>query len=135
MRILHPEFLVSPLDPASPELAGGRCQRCGAHLFPYRQVCPQCWEEDVRPISLGSQGELYAFSIARVAPPGFEAPYAFGYVRLPCGLRILSQLEDVVGNEDRLRWGQPLRLVIGPIRRDASGQWWHGFKFRPVWEE
>jgi len=49
---------------------------------------------DVASITLSISGILYTFTIVRNRPPAYkgEVPYAFGFVDLPEGLRVISTL-------------------------------------------
>lgn len=82
-------FSISP-----PQLTGGRCSRCGALAFPLRGLCPECQHDDVEPTGLSLTGVVYTFTIVRMLPPGYlgEAPYAYGVVELPEGLRVTTTL-------------------------------------------
>lgn len=82
-------FSVSP-----PQLTGGRCRGCGALTFPRRPLCPECQHDDIEPAGLSTAGTVYTFTIVRMAPPGYlgEAPYAYGVVELPDGLRVTTTL-------------------------------------------
>jgi len=77
-----------------PRLMGGRCRRCGALAFPRREICPECQHGDVEPVGLSTSGVVYTFTIVRMSPPGYlgEAPYGYGVVELPEGLRLTTTL-------------------------------------------
>jgi uncharacterized OB-fold protein len=82
-------FTVEP-----PQLTGGRCSSCQAVMFPRRQFCPECQRDAVEGVGLSTSGTVYTFTIVRMVPPGYrgEAPYAYGVVELPEGLRLTSTL-------------------------------------------
>lgn len=82
-------FSVTP-----PALIGGRCVHCGALAFPRRELCPECQRGGVEAVPLSTTGTVYTFTIVRMAPPGYlgEAPYAYGVVELPQGIRVTSTL-------------------------------------------
>jgi len=82
-------FTVAP-----PALTGGRCERCGALMFPTRMLCPECQGAAVAAVPLSTRGVVYTFTIVRMAPPGYlgEVPYAYGVVELPEGLRVTTTL-------------------------------------------
>jgi uncharacterized protein len=82
-------FSTSP-----PQLIGGRCRHCGALQFPRRELCPECQRDEVEPVALSQTGTVYTFTIVRMVPPGYlgEAPYAYGVVELPEGLRVTTTL-------------------------------------------
>jgi uncharacterized OB-fold protein len=60
----------------APHLIGSRCRACGATVFPKMAVCPACRAADtMEETPMGASGTLYNFTIAYVAPQGFQAPY------------------------------------------------------------
>lgn len=40
-------------------LAGEICKRCGARLFPPRDICPECRELALEPFAFDLDGETY----------------------------------------------------------------------------
>jgi len=85
----RPRFSVAP-----PALLGGRCSACGTTRFPWRDICPACQSREVAEVPLPVTGTIYTFTIVRNKPPGYlgEVPYAFGFVDLDIGLRVISTL-------------------------------------------
>jgi uncharacterized OB-fold protein len=75
---------------------------------------------------------LVTYCTVWVAPSGFEAPYIQGFVDLPEGIRILTQLTDCELSKDALEIGMEVELVIGRIRTNEEGDEVIGYKFRPV---
>ena len=77
-----------------PALTGGRCSSCGALTFPHRAWCPECQSTATEDIALSTTGAVYTFTIVHMTPPGYvgEAPYAYGVVELPEGLRVTTTL-------------------------------------------
>ena len=87
-------FSVNP-----PALLGGRCEACGAIRFPHRNVCAACQATNLALVPLSTSGIVYTFTVVRTKPPGYlgDVPYAFGFVELPEGLRVIATVmaEDV----------------------------------------
>jgi len=102
------------------ELVGGACSTCGGRFFPRPARCPTCLEP-VEEVSLGCRGTLYSFTVVRVRPPlGLPQPYGVGYVGLEGnGLRVFSLFDPA--RLDDLRIGGPVRLDVGPVGHDGSG--------------
>ena len=77
-----------------PALTGGHCASCGARSFPRRPWCPECQSTTIEDIALSTAGLVYTFTIVHMVPPGYlgEAPYAYGVVELPEGLRVTTTL-------------------------------------------
>ncbi len=80
--------------PAGPALGGTFCHSCGTLSFPARPHCPSCLDDErieMRPLS--RRGRLFSYTTAEVGVPAIEAPYSFGFVDLPEGLRIFALLD------------------------------------------
>jgi len=117
-------------------MAASRCPECGTRYFPPKRMCPDCFVMDgMETVPLSSRGTLYSFTVAELGPPEFEAPYAFGLVDLPEGLRVFTLLVDCAPFDEKLRIGAEVELSIGPIKRDAFGVQLIGYRFRPVGKE
>lgn len=117
-------------------LIGNKCKKCGQVYFPKKfLLCSSCFSEDsLEDVRLSGRGKLYAFSIARTAPPAysrFDLPYGFGYVDLEEGVRVFSMFMDCEPFEEKLRIGCPMEVVY--LDEKASGeQGTIEYKFRPV---
>lgn len=110
-------------------LLGSRCTSCGAHFFPVRQACSGCLHDDLETVRFSRTATLYTFSIVRQSTPEFEVPYALGYVDLPEGVRVMTQLtgRDVEDYEI----GMEMELVVEPFGKDEQGNETAGYRFRP----
>ena len=115
-----------------PRLVGGRCSDCGRHHFPAQATCPYCAATGCARVLLSERGTLYLFTVVHNAPPGFRgtAPYGFGVVELPEGLRIISPLSE--SRLDALRVGMPVRLRIAPLFSDDEGREVLSYAFEPL---
>ncbi len=122
-----------PLAPGEQAfLLGNKCKSCGKIYFPKAALCPECLKENgMEEIKLGPRGKLYTYTIVRVPSPGFKAPYAFGYIDLPEGVRVCSQISATEPLEGNLKLGMDLELSIGQVRQEAN-QSIIGYVFRPV---
>jgi uncharacterized OB-fold protein len=78
-------------------------------------------------IPIGRTGRLYSSTVIHAAPPGFEAPYAVGYVDIEHGLRVFAHLETGVAAP---AIGDEVELTVAPLRRDAAGGWLSGPQYR-----
>ncbi|GAH62676.1 unnamed protein product [marine sediment metagenome] len=117
----------------TPPLLGSRCKSCGKVYFPPRIICPECFTNDtMEEVSLSKRGKLYSFTIIRrqsLCPPNFTAPYAFGYVDLPEGVRVVSLLQ---GDIDSLTLDSEMELVLRKLGEDESGNEIMAFSFVTV---
>jgi uncharacterized OB-fold protein len=116
-------------------LVGEACEKCGAKIFPPRDVCPECEGPAKTPFAFSGRGEVYSYSTVYSAPRGFEefAPYTVALVRLEEGPLITAQLTDV--DADSLRIGMPVEMVTRKVQSGGDeGVVVYGYKFRPVIE-
>jgi uncharacterized OB-fold protein len=117
--VVHPD-LVLAADTDSPRLAGARCEDCAGHHFPATSTCPYCSGQRVSPVALSPSGTLWGWTAVTAAPPGYDGdvPFGFGVVELPEGVRVISRLTE--SDPARLRYGQPMRLVVVPLHGDVT---------------
>ena len=114
-------------------LVGEVCPKCGAKLFPPRDICPECSAPAKEPYAFSGRGEVYSFSTIYQPPAGFEnyAPYTVALVRLEEGPLITAQLTDV--DRDKIHIGMPVEMVTRKINESGEdGVILYGYKFRPV---
>lgn len=114
-----------------PVLVGSRCSACAEVHFPPKPICPDCGGRNVEQVELSRCGRIYSFTTVYQGPAGFRTPYVIGYVDLPEGLRIFTQLVDT----QPLALDQPVVLDIGPVKEGDSETEVIGIRFRPVEEE
>ena len=113
-------------------LVGEVCLKCGAKLFPPRDVCPECAKPAYEPYQFSGKGEVYSYSTVYQPPAGFEefAPYTVALVRLEEGPLVTAQLTDV--NNADVKIGLPVEMVTRKLREEGEeGQIIYGYKFRP----
>ena len=122
-----------PLAPGEEAfLLGNKCGSCGKLYFPKVAVCPDCLKEDtLETVKLSQRGTLYTYTIVRVPSPGFKVPYAFGYIDLPDGVRVCSQISAPEPLEENLKLGMDMELSIGQVREEA-GKSIIGYLFHPA---
>lgn len=125
--------LTAPGD-GKPHLLGSHCAVCGETFFPSQSLCTTCLQEGtLTETPLSNQGTIYSFTIVErdsLAPPGFKTPYAYGYIDLKEGVRVLSKIVD--WTPETLKIGALVELVVEEINRNAEGEAVIGFRFR-VW--
>lgn len=111
-------------------LIGGFCRSCNEYSFPKREVCSECMSEEVEAVELSGNGTVHAAAVVKVAPFGFEAPYAVSYVDLEEGPRIFTQLTSL--DEKDLIPGTKVKMVVGTYRVNEEGNEIVGYKFEPI---
>jgi uncharacterized OB-fold protein len=117
-------------------LVGEVCNKCGAKLFPPRDVCPECAKPAYEPYTFSGRGEVYSYSTIYQAPEGFEeyVPYTVALVRLEEGPLVTAQLTDV--DSDAVTIGMPVEMTTRKVREEGEdGQIIYGYKFRPAVEK
>ena len=77
------------------KLLGLKCNKCGAYTAPPKKVCMQCASEDLDIVELSGTGTIRTFTVIRVAPEGFEAPYIVGEAELDEGPWLMGNIVDV----------------------------------------
>lgn len=82
-------------------------------------------------LPLSTKGLVNTFTISRVAPMGFKAPYIQAYVDLPEGPRIFSLITGCEPSEEAIQIGSEVELVLETICQDEDGNHLIGYKFRP----
>ncbi len=130
---LRPGIFRIPSGPGEePALIGSRCQSCGEHFFPTRNICLNCGQEGIEEQALNRRGKVWTFTIARQTPPGslVQAPYAFVVVELP--EKVLVQGVITEGDPESVRIGQDVELVLEKMGTSADGNDLMGHKFRRV---
>jgi hypothetical protein len=113
-------------------LVGEVCNRCGAKLFPPRDVCPECSKPAYEPFQFSGNGEVYSYTTLYNAPEGFEefVPYTVALVKLEEGPMLTAQLTDV--EPDEVQIGLPVEMVTRKVREEGEdGMIVYGYKFRP----
>jgi uncharacterized OB-fold protein len=122
-----------PLAPGEQAfLLGNKCKACGKLYFPKTALCLDCLKDDtLEEVKLSQRGKLYTYTIVRVPSPGFKVPYAFGYIDLPEGVRVCSQISAAEPLEENLNLGMDMELDIGQVREEA-GKPIIGYLFHPA---
>jgi len=114
-------------------LVGEVCEKCGAKIFPPRDLCPQCEVPAKTPFVFSGRGEVYSYSTVYNPPRAFEefAPYTVALVRLEEGPMVTAQLTDVDAGQVSI--GMPVEMVTRKIHADGEdGVIVYGYKFRPA---
>jgi uncharacterized OB-fold protein len=117
-------------------LIGSECLSCKRVYFPAMRICADCLD-DSRPMKtriLSDKGKIHSFSIAQVAPPGFEVPHVQAYIDLEEGVRVFSLLVEC-GDLEQLKTGLPVKLTIVNVGKNEEGKERLTYCFRPIFEE
>ena len=107
------------------ELMLQHCRACGAHMWPVKSRCVECFSSDVEWSPASGRGELYSFVVVHQPYPGFEEPYVLATVTTPEGVRFNTSIVGV--DPDELRIGMQLAVVFDSVSDDVVVP-----KFEPV---
>ena len=114
-------------------LKASRCPNCQRVDFPFRQGCPDCMSfGNMEEVALSKEGELYSYTVIRVAAKGFKTPYACGWINLPEGIRIFSMLKNCQPFEKKLELGKKMKMTMGEIKTQCDNNTLVGHLFEPV---
>ena len=80
-------------------------------------------------IDLSRNGKLYSFTIVHMPSEHFTPPYAIGWVELPEGIRVFSQIR--YWQEYPLQIGMDMELVIDTLWQEETKEI-KGYKFQPI---
>ncbi len=105
------------MAPATQELIGGECERCGAQTWPRRAVCHRCGSPRVAEVTLPTTGRLLTWTRVWVPVEGLEPPYLVGLVEIGR----LQLFGHVRGIDDDTATPAPVRVRIDP---DARPPFW-----------
>lgn len=133
MLSFDPNILtLSAPEDGQAHLLGSKCGNCGAVFFPQVSLCTECFKEGTLKVyPLSAKGKLYSFTIVEresLAPEGFKVPYAYGYVELPEGVRVVAKI--IGWTYETLKLDAPVEFVLDPLRENASGQKVMGYRFQ-----
>ena len=103
------------------ELVVQRCDDCGTHRFPAREICSNCLSRAVRWVPVSGRGEVFSYNVMhQVYHPGFaaEVPYAVVVVKLEEGAKLTSNLVGISPHDIRI--GMPVRVVFEDVSDDVT---------------
>lgn len=92
------------------KLLGLTCSECGQALIPPSAVCTSCGGSKLEVRTFSKKGRIRTFTVVRVGPAGFPAPYVVGLVELEDGPWVVG---NVIGID-------PEQATMDLIGRDVS---------------
>lgn len=112
-----------------PVLHANKCTACGKVYFPKAHLCLTCFNEQLEEITLNRRGKLFSYTVVHMPSSHFQPPYAVGYVDLPEGVRIFSQLE--ITEEKPFKVDMDMEVKIDTLWHE-DGKDVVGFRFTPL---
>ena len=98
------------------ELLLQKCSACGSYRFPPSPMCPNCFSMDFKWEKVSGKGEVYTFTIVRVAvrPEWMsDVPYVLATIKLDEGVRMVSK---VVGcKPEDVKIGMKVQVVFDDV--------------------
>lgn len=110
-------------------LVGQRCKACGQIHFPGGSLCLACLSEDLEPVDLSPEGELFCETTVYMKTAHFNPPYSVGYVALAEGLKVFAPLRPVEGRPFQV--GMRMRVELAPMWEE-DGKQVVAYRFHPV---
>lgn len=130
---LKDDLLALPSKPGEKaHLVGTHCRNCGEYLLGRRDVCPNCFSNNVEKVALSDRGKLTNFVVVRVNTPTWKGPvpYALGEVTLPEHVVVLAQIIGIPIEDVKV--GQEMELAVEKAIEDEEGNDIMAFRWRPV---
>ena len=125
-----PVISALALEP-EPHLVAQECTACGARFFGRRAACAACFNEELKPADVPTDGEVVAFTIVSFAAPGVPTPYVAATV--DCGgTKVQANLVDVEPSPEHVHVGMKVRLTTYSLGQDSHGTEAVGFGFAPI---
>jgi uncharacterized OB-fold protein len=84
------------------ELLGLECRQCGKLIVPPSAFCVDCGHKKLTKYSFITRGVIRTFTVIRVPPQGFTAPFVVALVELEEGPWIMGNLIDINTEEASL---------------------------------
>lgn len=113
-------------------LLGSRCEDCGKVFFPKKEVCPNCFDGELKDVPLSKRGKLHTYALSAMGPSGMEKPYVIAFIDLPEGIKLFSVLTDCEPWDEVLKIDMEMEMVIRKIKEDEYGNEIISYKFRPI---
>jgi uncharacterized protein len=114
-----------------PRLLCSKSRETGEISYPPQTANPSVRSADaIEQVEVDGTGTLLNFTRVLRGIPGLNTSFAIGLIRLDAGPVLTAPLVDWDNTE--LRNGARVSLVVGEIKRDASGNVFVGPKFRPA---
>jgi len=110
------------------ELVVQRCESCGTHRFPARDICSRCLSRAAEWVRVSGRGSVFSWAVMhQVYHPGFasEVPYAVVVIALDEGARLVSNLIGCPPEE--IRADLPVEVVFEDVTPEVTLP-----KFRPA---
>ena len=114
-----------------PHLEANECTKCGARFFDRRNACAGCFNTEFRRVTIGTEGNVRAFTIVALAAPGIPVPFVSAVVDCD-GTSVRTNLVNVEVDPTHINLGMKVRLTTFAVGTDDNGTEAVGFGYEPV---
>lgn len=120
-------------DQGEIRLTGSKCASCQRVYFPPLRICPDCLDDSqtLQNVSLSKTGTVSSYSVAQVAPPGYETPHVQAYIELKEGVKIFTLMVDHGGGA-KMANNMPAEMVVVPVGESEDGVKLLSYRFKPT---
>jgi uncharacterized OB-fold protein len=115
----------------TPHLLAQRCAGCGARYFERRNACAACGKLEFHAAPVATNGEVSAFTIVAMAPPGVPTPFVAAIVDCD-GTTVRGNLINVPPDPEHVSIGMKVRLATFVVGTDNAGTEAIGYGFEPL---
>ena len=122
------DYLVLGDDP---HLVASECTSCKARFFDRRNACASCFATDFTKVSVGTSGELKAFTIVAFAAPGVPVPFVAGIIDCD-GTSVRGNVINTEPDPEHVKLGMKVKLATYVVGTDDDGTEAIGFGFEPL---
>jgi uncharacterized OB-fold protein len=112
-------------------LVAQECASCGARYFERRIACAACGRLEFRAVPVATEGEVEAFTIVSMAPPGVPTPFVAAIVDCD-GTSVRGNLINVSPSPENVSLGMKVRLATYSVGTDTAGTEAVGYGFEPL---
>jgi uncharacterized OB-fold protein len=95
------------------ELLIQKCYRCDSYRYPPSPMCPKCFSMDFKWDKVSGEGEVYSFTVVRMAVrPEWapDVPYILATISLQEGVRMVSIITGCKPEDVKI--GMKVRLYL-----------------------
>ena len=107
------------------KILGLKCRSCGAYTVPPKMCCAECAGVDFEIVEMKGEGEIKTFTVIRVAPENYTAPYVVALAEMAEGPWLMGNMEgvDVDGVSNDLI-GQKIKIghKVVPAMNYSAGE-------------
>ena len=120
-------------DKGEIRLTGSKCGYCQRVYFPSLRVCPDCLDDghSLQKVFLSKTGTISSYSVAQVAPPGYETPHVQAYVELKEGVKIFTLMVGHGGGKNMAN-NMRAEMVVVSAGKNEHGAELLSYRFKPV---